>query len=252
MSLETRFCEVCLKEVPLTEFTIHKKTGPALHCKKCQASLAKLYRQDPKKYYEDLEVRRLARKARKEAGITEKPCTKCGITKPLSDYRERSRGVCNRNAVCKECEHDEYKRYRASRKSELSAKAKKAWKEKPQTPEQKEKAKKRASEWYYNNKERAAASMKRNAMIRPPYLRRKILMNQVECTLTTEQWQEILEIFGHRCAYCLRSDVPLTQDHIQPVSKFGPHTAENVVPACRSCNSAKGNRSIFTMLNRGF
>lgn len=62
-------------------------------------------------------------------------------------------------------------------------------------------------------------------------------------TLTREQWQDIKALYGHRCAYC---DLPferLTQDHVIPISKGGKHTAENVVPACRSCNSKKGNRS---------
>jgi 5-methylcytosine-specific restriction endonuclease McrA len=41
----------------------------------------------------------------------------------------------------------------------------------------------------------------------------------------------------------------LTQDHVTAVSRGGEHSADNVVPACRSCNSRKSNRSIITMVN---
>ena len=70
---------------------------------------------------------------------------------------------------------------------------------------------------------------------------------QVEQTLTILEWSSILEVFGHRCAYCLRGDVKLTMDHVHPVSRGGPHTSDNVVPACVSCNSKKGARPILWM-----
>lgn len=57
--------------------------------------------------------------------------------------------------------------------------------------------------------------------------------------LTAAQWKEIKEHYGHRCVYCGKKSQRLTQDHITPLSKGGNHTASNVVPACRSCNSRK-------------
>ncbi len=69
----------------------------------------------------------------------------------------------------------------------------------------------------------------------------------VEHGLTRDEWLEILEVFGHCCAYCLRSDLKLTVDHVVPVSRGGDHTAENVVPACIGCNSRKNDRLIFSM-----
>jgi len=44
------------------------------------------------------------------------------------------------------------------------------------------------------------------------------------------------------CQYC-GSDKHLTIDHIVPVSKGGLNTWENMVAACHSCNSRKGNRT---------
>lgn len=45
-----------------------------------------------------------------------------------------------------------------------------------------------------------------------------------------------------KCVYC---GEPATQvDHIVPVSKGGTDDVSNLVPACRSCNSSKGNRDV--------
>lgn len=63
-----------------------------------------------------------------------------------------------------------------------------------------------------------------------------------------ENWVEILDEFNHRCAYCLRGDVKLTMDHVIPLSKGGPHTRDNIVPACKPCNSKKKDRPITYML----
>ena len=57
--------------------------------------------------------------------------------------------------------------------------------------------------------------------------------------LTPEEWIAILESYEHRCAYCgVRSDA-LQMDHVLPVSKGGPTTRENIVPACETCNKKK-------------
>jgi 5-methylcytosine-specific restriction endonuclease McrA len=63
---------------------------------------------------------------------------------------------------------------------------------------------------------------------------------------TPAQWKEIQTAFDHRCAYCgKRAKGHLTQDHITPLSKGGPNTANNIVPACLSCNSKKNDRAIL-------
>jgi len=48
----------------------------------------------------------------------------------------------------------------------------------------------------------------------------------------------------HVCAYCGEhfAESELTVEHIAPVSRGGQHTWTNVVTACRSCNTRKGNR----------
>lgn len=48
-----------------------------------------------------------------------------------------------------------------------------------------------------------------------------------------------------RCCYCLtteaNSGIPMTYDHIRPVSKNGETSFENLCLACRSCNEFKGD-----------
>lgn len=46
---------------------------------------------------------------------------------------------------------------------------------------------------------------------------------------------------GSRCQYCKRPAENL--DHVLPRSRGGTHTWENVVAACRRCNTVKGNRT---------
>jgi len=45
---------------------------------------------------------------------------------------------------------------------------------------------------------------------------------------------------GYKCVYCSHED-NLTIDHVLPRSKGGSSTWSNLVTACKSCNSRKGN-----------
>ena len=44
--------------------------------------------------------------------------------------------------------------------------------------------------------------------------------------------------FGHRCAYC-GADGDLHIEHVVPISKGGPHSIGNIIPACKDCNFSK-------------
>lgn len=54
-----------------------------------------------------------------------------------------------------------------------------------------------------------------------------------------KDWARILDAFGHRCAYCGVSGVPLEREHRVPVVKGGGDGIDNIVPACRPCNATK-------------
>ncbi len=66
--------------------------------------------------------------------------------------------------------------------------------------------------------------------------------------VTEEEWQTLIKVYENRCAYCHRIMREPTQDHILPLSKGGDHSVENIVPACRPCNSAKKDKEVGEFL----
>ena len=72
--------------------------------------------------------------------------------------------------------------------------------------------------------------------------RRRARKKGLPATLTVEQWEAIKLAYGNRCAYCGKKEGKkrlLTQDHVIPIEKGGGTTSDNIVPACKSCNSRK-------------
>lgn len=66
---------------------------------------------------------------------------------------------------------------------------------------------------------------------------------EVHPELTHQEWKESVIFFGGECAYCgatPRKGQRLTKDHLEPISKGGTTTEDNIVPACPHCNSSKG------------
>jgi 5-methylcytosine-specific restriction endonuclease McrA len=60
--------------------------------------------------------------------------------------------------------------------------------------------------------------------------------------ISMDQWNAILSAHNHACAYCQRNDRSLEMDHVIALTKGGKHCPTNIVPACKPCNSSKGNR----------
>lgn len=76
-------------------------------------------------------------------------------------------------------------------------------------------------------------------MLKTKHKRRSNEANSVR-DFTTEQWNECKKSFKFCCAYCGRK-LKLEQDHLIPVTKSGPYTKTNILPACRTCNNSKNN-----------
>jgi 5-methylcytosine-specific restriction endonuclease McrA len=57
------------------------------------------------------------------------------------------------------------------------------------------------------------------------------------------EWYILKVMFENRCVYCNKKPRILTMDHRIPISRGGKHEANNIVPACRSCNSKKHTKT---------
>lgn len=79
--------------------------------------------------------------------------------------------------------------------------------------------------------------------------RRKRRLDRVVNDLTAGQWATLQAAWGG-CAYCGATGVPLQRDCVLPVSRGGRYTVENVVPACRACNTSKCNDEVTGWLRR--
>ena len=79
--------------------------------------------------------------------------------------------------------------------------------------------------------------------------RRKRRLGAKVQDLTVEQWSALCDRWGG-CAYCGAVGVALQKDCVLPISRGGRYTVDNVVPACRACNTSKCNSEVTAWLRR--
>lgn len=256
LGVEHRVCEGCEQDLPASAYYLKDGRINAVLCKACTVSDNKLRRQDPKAHKARVLARREARKAREAAAtaqITHKACTQCGVEKELGEFRVH-RGLHGRSSWCRECERQYTRDWTEDNRDEHNERRREAWAKKEHTEEERAAAAERARKWYADpeNKDRNLQNFytwvrdnrdARNAMMQ----KRRARKLGVDATLTSQEWEEILTSYHRSCAYCQTDSETMTMDHVVPLSKGGAHTKENVVPACRSCNSKKGARPVEVM-----
>jgi 5-methylcytosine-specific restriction endonuclease McrA len=59
-----------------------------------------------------------------------------------------------------------------------------------------------------------------------------------EGNYTSQEWIELLQRYGRRCAYC-GAEGRLEPDHRVPLARGGTNFIENILPACHRCNARK-------------
>jgi len=66
----------------------------------------------------------------------------------------------------------------------------------------------------------------------------------------TENRLKVFERDEYKCHYCSKqlTRFTATLDHIQPVSKGGDNSIENLTTACLHCNSQRGNRPVMDII----
>lgn len=211
-------------------------------------------------------------------------CRKCGLDKPIDQFPMKRDNADGLSVRCRGCLWETIKAYRQtdhgkqmmlasnqrfaktekrklsqsrSNHSEKGRASKKAWakSEAGKISRAKlrgtDKTKARHKRYYDNGKgritiDRYQATEKGKASLARGVHKRRSRMLAVS-TLTAAEWQTIKDRAGHKCHYCRKVFRRLTMDHVIPLTKGGHHIASNIVPACRSCNSSKGNR-VTTLL----
>ena len=83
--------------------------------------------------------------------------------------------------------------------------------------------------WRADNPEKAAAQGNR----------RRARKQQAVGSYTGEEFAAL----GKICLCCGHNDVPMTADHVIPLSKGGSNDIGNIQPLCLRCNSSKGTKS---------
>ncbi len=189
-----------------------------------------------------------------------KYCKRCNLEKPVDQFNRWSRGKDGLQVWCRACQAADEKtpasrargaRYYKANRDKLDAQNKQWALDHPDA---------RKAIWLryqQNNREltrkASLASWRKNyehyriGAVANDRKRRARKKGAPINDLTPAQWKYRLEEFNYHCAYCLAPLVPehTTQDHMKPLSRGGSHTLDNIVPACRSCNSSKRDKTLL-------
>lgn len=198
--------------------------------------------------------------------VPEKPCTRCGQVKPLTEFHKRASTQDGHAFQCRACQaaYDREKRaHKAARLRERYAtdpvyrdRAKARHRNYYATHEKyREQSKQQTAQWQRENRERVNAGARRRwpiAKLTPQarankknkkYLRRARLKNAGK--YTPREWRDLCAFYEHRCLCCGEqfSLDALTVDHVVPLSRGGLNTIDNLQPLCMNCNRRKNDRT---------
>lgn len=231
----TKICRLCKNEKPVQDFYRDSKSkfGVINVCKKCD-SLQKSKGESLISYEEAVNLK------------LSKVCSNCKKEKSIQEFHKAKRGKFGVGSWCKECRAI-YKRKHYLENEERLIQEKKEYyyanrellnyKKKIYRMNNKEKLRDIHRRYRQNNKEVG----RRNCNARRARIKKLI------SDFTVEEWLNALEYFDNKCAYCRcegSENESLQQEHVIPVSKGGDYTKNNIIPACKSCNSSKGGNDM--------
>ncbi len=196
-----------------------------------------------------------------------KICSTCKIRKPLSSFNKCSEKKDGLHFRCKECVHKYYenhsdhikervRKYASENKQKISERNKKFRNDHPEEVS----ARKRedylkhhetrieANRRYHRTPEGLAAYSRRN------HRKRAEPDCVYDCTLTSEEFQNIIQIQENKCACCGRTfsdSLKPERDCIRPISSGGALEYSNVQALCGSCNSIKRSDEMRFMRIKG-
>lgn len=184
-------------------------------------------------------------------------CHKCHKLKPFFAFSKRSGGSpTGINTICRECHNEHGRSYYQDNKDSVIQRTRDYKKQDPEkwkayrakyAKDNPEKTSKYQRDYRERHPDKAKLSIKNWRAKHPEHdankkHKRRAVYRGLDATLTESEWLAILDMYKHRCVYCDGSD-NISQDHWIPISRNGAHTKHNVVPACRTCNSRKKNKT---------
>jgi len=191
-----------------------------------------------------------------------KTCTKCRQIKAITEFHKHKRSADGLRARCKPCHSADTELWRvnnlqkanATRKKWVEANKDKSdqikrnyWKNNPK------KVAESNRKWQQANKDHIRAVAKKwtqeNRHLvneRAARRRAKIKQNPIYYVLP----RDLKRLYKSACHYC-NSIESIELDHVISVDYGGSHGIGNFLPACRSCNASKGEKTIMEWLLRG-
>lgn len=258
--METKICRKCGEEKELAFFSKDKNCsdGRKPYCKQCVSLQSAEYRE---KYRDEINRRKRisyekskSRKAERTAAALAqvvKICAECGAEKPVSEFYEKGNGGLS--SRCKSCEANAQKRFREENKERIrerkrgyNARNKSKIDEYNRRYAREHSAENvaRVQRWAQEHPERA------KELAIASEQRRRARKAATESSFTKTDWEMCKAYFtapgGLRCAYCGKLVSRPTQDHVVSLADGGGYTRNNIIPACRSCNSSKCDKEIWT------
>lgn len=220
-------CTKCGETKTLSEF--HKVSAAAhstnvrTDCKACTSARAKEYRGTHKAEIKASVQKHLrARDESRVLSLADRECRKCGAVKPVSEFYKDYQTVSGYHAACAECVRVSHKPY---------------W-----------------DKFYSIHRAEIIEATAEYERSHPEYRnaknhRRRALRIGAIGSCSTEQLKARFEFYGNRCAYC---GAPATDgDHVIALARGGSNWPANIRPACKSCNSSKRTKKLFTEWNPG-
>lgn len=144
-----------------------------------------------------------------------KECSGCNVKLPFSDFTKSTKGSGGISAYCRPCFKDRYYN--------------------------KDKSRKQSSKYRSENKESW------NAYHRVSQFNRVSKIKAVSDGTVTKEFAK--SVYDTEVCYWCKSFIDRpnrTMEHLIELSAGGPHSASNIVMACRSCNSSRFNKGVIS------
>lgn len=169
-----------------------------------------------------------------------KQCSKCGESKPLSEYHRDKHSKDGHVQRCKECVKIKTLDWLEKNRERNAENCRKRYALNPEPYKQ------NAYNWVTKNKERKKI-LDRQYQINNPHVyrntkqKRKVKLAQNGVYDITRK--ELKKLYESPCVYCANTK-NIQADHVIPIARGGTHSIGNLVSACKTCNTSKGAKTI--------